>query len=798
MGEKKMKNRALLIGIILCMVGMYAFAVPSHSPATSLGFHNGTRSSSYSVNPNQRQGYDSLDEARSDIVIESVDIFVDFDYDTSGKSVYVVYTNDGTAPSKSNGSSVSCSFELYSDPHRWWYGTIPESANSSGKSIRYVIYISNDTLANSWGRIAADGYNTSWTEGNSYFEYEVRNRSKASGDWSAAGSWIGGDIPGTGCTAEIRNGHTITLDGAKSINKLYILAGGIFSGSTNTLNIDSGGLLNNAGTFNASTGTVSFAGGNAVTGTIAFNNVDLAGGATNFGANATVNGTLLINTGGGVVTNGVTFGLTSLLRYNTGGTFTAGAEWYENVPSGKGVPQNVQISNNTSMRFGTAAFSRQARGNITIDAGSELRLSGIIGGDLRLMGNLANNGTFTPNGRAVTFNGSAAQQFSNANFNSLYIDNPAGVSSLNDFGLNVLLSIQNNGVFNAGSRNITFGSLGNDGADLTVVSGLFNTGSGTCIFSGDTAVNPHTITGTMSLYNVQLGGGMAQFISGVPVIVNELEIVGMGSIDLNNAPTFGVGSTLRFNTGGSYSAGNTWVKNATSGPGVPWHVQISAGTQLDFGADTEPRTLLGDLNINTGAQFTLSSAMGGGIYIKGDWTNGGTFQCNGKAAHFNGSAQQNIIGVSAFNFLVIDNPAGVRFINPQTIVNQLRIKQGGLIAASQSPNYQSGSVLIFEATSYTVGQEWADGTITQPGTPYQVQIPSGASVNFPSGGGWTALDKITIEGSFTAPNVALKPRGDFEIAASAVWNANGGTIMFEGGTTQNFIANKPIVLNICM
>lgn len=578
-------------------------------------------------------------------------------------------------------------------------------------------------------------------------------------------------------------------------NQLSIGASGKFSPASFTINMGAGSTFSNSGVFTPGMSTVSFAGAGTITGNTTFNNVTIANGAVNFGTNSTVNGTLLLNTGGGVSTNGPTFGPVSLLRYNTGGTFNASAEWYENVPSGQGVPQNVQISNNTSLRFGTAAFSRQASGNITIDAGSELRLSGTIGGDLRLKGDLINNGTFTPNGRAVTFNGSSAQQITNASFNSLYIDNPAGVSSLNDFGVDVLLSIQNNGVFNAGTRTITFGSLGNDGADLTVVSGSFNAGSGKCIFSGDTTTNPHTITGTISLYNVQLGGGMAQFISGVPIIVNELEIVGMGSIDLNNAPTFGVGSTLRYNTGGSYSAGNTWLKNVTSGPGVPWHVQISAGTQLDFGADTEPRTLLGDLNINPGAQFTLSSAMGGGIYIKGDWTNAGTFQCNGKAAHFNGSAQQNVIGGSIFNFIVIDNPAGVRFLIPQTIVNQMRIKQGGLVAASQSPNYQSGSALIFEAPAYTIGKEWADGTITQPGTPYQVFVNSGASVSFPSGGSWTLLDKLTIEGTFTAPNVALKPRGDLEIAVSASWNANGGTIMFEGGTTQNFIANKPIQLN---
>ena len=48
--------------------------------------------------------------------------------------------------------------------------------------------------------------------------------------------------------------------------------------------------------------------------------------------------------------------------WSNSGTFTAGTEWYANVTSGQGVPQNVLIGNgvNTTVSFGTAAQFRQA------------------------------------------------------------------------------------------------------------------------------------------------------------------------------------------------------------------------------------------------------------------------------------------------------------------------------------------------------------------------------------------------------------------------------------------------------
>lgn len=123
---------------------------------------------------------------------------------------------------------------------------------------------------------------------------------------------------------------------------------------------------------------------------------------------------------GSCLTNGPSYGSSSTLIYNTGETLPAGTEWYANVTSGQGVPQNVLIGNgvNTTVSFGTAAQFRQARGNVNIVGSSGLILSTVAGGDLQLEGDFTQNGTLTHNSRAITFNGSIAQSISGSGLNT--------------------------------------------------------------------------------------------------------------------------------------------------------------------------------------------------------------------------------------------------------------------------------------------------------------------------------------------------------------------------------------------
>ncbi|MFZ2487768.1 MAG: pullulanase-type alpha-1,6-glucosidase [Anaerolineae bacterium] len=136
--------------------------------------------SPYTVQPSFRQASTSTAVASSTITsADSADLFVNFDFDTTGKTIYLVYTTNGSSPTKTNGTSLTASFSNFNAPNRTWRVSIPAQASST--VVNYVFYASNDSLANSWGRIsgttanrATSQYQNSWSEtDNAYFTYTV-------------------------------------------------------------------------------------------------------------------------------------------------------------------------------------------------------------------------------------------------------------------------------------------------------------------------------------------------------------------------------------------------------------------------------------------------------------------------------------------------------------------------------------------------------------------------------------------------------------------------------------------------
>ena len=241
----------------------------------------------------------------------------------------------------------------------------------------------------------------------------------------------------------------VTLGGNTTIGTLNLTSGTLTVGSLNTVTINSGGsVARTSGALASGTGAgkFSFSGTGTVSSTVGFNDVDIAGGV-NFGTASTINGTLKINGGGFVNTNAPIYASTSTLLYNSGSTYGRGSEW--SATSGAGYPNNVQISNSTTLNLGAnsgTGSARQLAGNLTVDALSSLTmnasgeamtasltvkgnyinngtttLSGSIGGDLALEGNLTDNNVFTANGRAIFFRGGNTQSIT-SNSNPLDID----------------------------------------------------------------------------------------------------------------------------------------------------------------------------------------------------------------------------------------------------------------------------------------------------------------------------------------------------------------------------------------
>ena len=144
-----------------------------------------------------------------------------------------------------------------------------------------------------------------------------------------------------------------------------------------------------------------------------------------------VNGTLQLNDSGSASGNAPVYGASSALVYNTTSTpYNVGTEWTGNsTTAGSGVPQNVTIQNSNDVLMPNS--DRGLAGNLLISSGG-LTLNA-SSGNLFVAGNWSNAGSFTSNGRTVSFNGGAAQTIggtSSTTFANLTIANTSGGVSL--------------------------------------------------------------------------------------------------------------------------------------------------------------------------------------------------------------------------------------------------------------------------------------------------------------------------------------------------------------------------------
>ncbi|MFN8303116.1 MAG: choice-of-anchor D domain-containing protein [Saprospiraceae bacterium] len=500
-------------------------------------------------------------------------------------------------------------------------------------------------------------------------------------------------------TITIKNTHTVTVTAPVTIDQITVE-----SGATLTTNA-SQTLTVNDGTGNDLT----------VDGTL-----NIAHNLANNGVVA-INGTLQINSGGFVSTNAPTYAAGSTLVYNTGGSYGVGTEWTGNATMpGLGVPANVTIQNSTTVNMPNS--NRGIAGNLNINSGA-LNLN-VTSGDLYLTGDWtrAASATFTPNNRAVFFNGSGAQTVTitgggTETFNYLLIQNSAtltlgastNITVNSPGGLTLSSSAASN--INLANRNITLSGGGN----LSLSSGARAITSSPAggIFAVTTADVTVTNPGTLSFSSdvtVQLAKGMNFAASGISTINGTLEIVSGGFVSAN-PPTYAAGSTLKYNSGGNYTAGSEWTSNLASGVGVPHHVQVASGTTLLFGFSTQYRRMLGNLDLP--GSFALSNVAGGDLKIAGNWTRTtGTFFPNLRAVFFDGSSGNQTLSATGgqfFHYLVIDKSSGTLILADDIIVDQILTLTNGQIDGSTNGKLvtimsnATGSISGGSSASYVAG-----------------------------------------------------------------------------------------------
>lgn len=484
--------------------------------------------------------------------------------------------------------------------------------------------------------------------------------STAEDNWNLTSTWLGGSLPAASSSVTIN--HNVTVNAAvsnapstitiNSTKSLVFGASGTLTATTitnngtidmssgGTLTIASGGTLaNGTSTFTRGSGGVVFSGSGTISGTIAVNDLSVAGGV-NVGTACTIHGTLTINSGGFLSTNSPTYGGSSTLRYNSGGTYGRSIEW--NATSSAGYPHHIQISNNTTLNVVNGANSyKKAGGNLTVDNGATFSISGLTagsggvgvefmgniindgtislssstnqrlkgvtltngssnnsavvilsdanGGDLELTGNYADNATFTSNGRAVFFTGGSNQEI--------------GGTASDPFNIDYVVITKSGGVVQM-NKTLLIGAP-NDGTGLTLTS------------ANDILVlNGNSLTlGT---------SGKACAISGLGSIRGS----STSSMTINGTGALG---TLRFDAGtaGGANLNSLTINRSTSGA-VTLGSALNIFDQLTVTNGT--LTTGGNLTLkSTATQTARVNAIGAGGSISGDVTVERFFTTNRRA-----------------------------------------------------------------------------------------------------------------------------------------------------------------------
>lgn len=588
--------------------------------------------------------------------------------------------------------------------------------------------------------------------------------------------------------------NTVTLTTNNTTTPTLNLAAGLFeAGTGQNLVINATGTVNGTGGNqgqSAAAGTIRFIGSGTVNpGTgLALTNVHITGGVAMGGGNTTINGTFIIGASGFV--NGATAPTysslpASTLLYSCACNYLTGNEWYANTyGTSPGVPHHVTMAGGTSINFGSYNTPHEMRGDLLINSGSTFALSTTFGGDLYIKGNWTRGatGSFTHNTRAVKFNGTSGTQTitrtggGTETFAYLLIEKSSGqavslagapnattVQVDGAGGSNILQMISGDLDLNqqtfkftsylGGSQN----NLGIDGTAGNLTRNVISTGgTGTFAVSNSDAVT-HFVTVNRMSGNASLlvfgptvmvtttgvgpGGGGINFGNTLTTVNGTLRIDSYGYVT-GFAPTYGTGSYLIYNPGGTFDRNVEW--GSLSGPGYPYNVTVQNSTNIRLNTPAAngdaDRAIAGTLSIANGSSLllsttannkltvganvqidgtlTLPTVSGGDIYIGGNWNRSatGVFNPNDRAVFFNGPGNSTITASSGqlFPYLYLAKNA---LANTLSLLDDISISKEFAVTAGTFDPAAKNAILKSDATNGTAdfGKVGAAGDVTYSG-----------------------------------------------------------------------------------
>lgn len=263
---------------------------------------------------------------------------------------------------------------------------------------------------------------------------------------------------------------------------------------------------------------------------------------------------------------------------------------------------------------GTGTFTLAPGGNLRLGSpyGITATATGALGGNIQtLTRSFSSVANYTYNGSVNQAMGNFVTTPTASTVNLLTIANtgtsPADMVTLTTTGTTANTLNLTSGRFAAGSGqtlNIAANGVvnGNNGTTILGHQYIADAAGGTIQFNG-----PGTLNGTPELYNVTVGtGGGVDFVN-EPTIHNSLTInkTVSGAIINNHPPKYAAGSSLIFNSTGTYARGPEWDQATALDPGYPHHVTVQNGTTVNLEGASVPAKL------EMGGNLVLGTATGG-------------------------------------------------------------------------------------------------------------------------------------------------------------------------------------------
>jgi hypothetical protein len=675
-------------------------------------------------------------------------------------------------------------------------------------------------------------------------------------NWNATISWLGGSLPAAGINATIAHSLSVNAAVANAVGNVTVNSGITLSfAAAGSLSLASGATISNEGTVTIATGgAVTFNGSGTIAGAnaITFGNLTL-NGATTLTTVPTINGTLTLNSATASVSTAPNYGASSTLKYNSAATTVRSLEW--STASGAGYPANVQLSGNTTLDAGGTSYTATVlnlAGNLTIDAGSTLSMnvtghemtvplviggnlanngtlvaSATAGGDVQLKGNWASAGTFTANGRTVTFNGTAAQGISsggtsfaglaitNSTANvtattavtassSLTINGTTAATTRLDMGTNTLVvsgatvSVPSGALRSAGTitgataSNVTFGASGTYEHNFTTSNGVIPTATwadgSTCLVRGYTSgggagftpvgINQSFYNFTWNCASQSSRVNLALDVNTAFAARNTFTVSATNStfLALTGNPTSGnitgianlqvTGGTLYFIYG--VATNGTYRSTFT----VPGNYQQSGGVVFLGYGTTNARIAVNTFNL--GGSFTQS---------------GGTFSMTNTPAASSGTLNTSVnltgasasmsVGTGASFYFSNGDPAANNFGSGTPVLNingtsATFSQTGGTIDFNPTGSLAGTGIFNFAGTSFTR----SGGTFTTTGT-----SAGNGTINF---SGITALNDNSGLGRAINVNVlsgaTVSLQNNFNLTTNTSATPNSTLTVNSGGT----------------